>query len=142
MEVLRHENAKNQVPSSHRRDIERRRVVLSTMLFISPLTIDVATNLEGMPYSRKRARNNVQHVHAQPQERYVVVLNSTEIELRSVAGSEERRELLLRFDAVLLVCEGSAVSKPLLRRRDRIVQPRGVDEGRMDLRPGSPKQVE
>ena len=99
------------------------------------------THLEGIPYSRKWASDDMQHVYAEPQERYVVILDSPEVELRTVAWDKERCECLICLDAVLLVRKCSAVCESFLRGRDSVVKPSCVDKGRPDLWMRCPKEV-
>ncbi len=83
---------------------------------------------------RERARDDVQHVHSKFEERYMVIFNPAEVELRPGAGDEEGGEFILRLDTILLIYERSAVREPLLCGSDLVEQPGGVDEGRANLR--------
>ena len=99
------------------------------------------TDLQCMPDVWEWAGNDMEHIHAQSQEGYMVVLDPAKVELRGFARDKEWCGVVC-FDPVLLIGQRTAVPEALLRRRDRVVKPCGVHERRMDLRVGSAEQVE
>lgn len=94
-----------------------------------------------MPHPWKRVRNNMQHAHAQPQERDMVVLDPAK-PIYALARDEEARKLLLCLRAVRPVHERPGVREPRLRGGHRVEQPRGVDEGGEDGGVRRPQEVE
>lgn len=83
----------------------------------------------------------MQHAHAQPQERDMVVFDPAK-PIYALARREEARKLLLCLDAVRAVHERAGLRKALLRGGHRVEQPRGVDEGGEDGGVGRPQEVE
>lgn len=126
-EVLAHKDAHDDVPPPHGVEVECRGIVP-----------------ERMPHPRKRTCDYMQHAHAKPHERDMVVLN-----IAMVLHIPPRREKTpppapasLSSDLVRIITQHPRTRQPLLRGREAVKEPRGIEEVGLDRGVRGAEEVE